>query len=172
MNAWDGNGYMPEQTQAPAGPFSTTFTFPWAKAPLSMNDRMHHIVKAKKVAELRALMHSMARHVPEVDRIEVRLVQYVNTRRRRDDENLVATLKPLCDGLVDAEIVPDDTREFMVKHMPEIRYEKGCTPHFELTVTELERGHDPSQCGMDCPTHGVAAENARESEFFRKQGLR
>ena len=135
--AFDGSGWTPEVVQEPPAPFTTTFEFPWTKAPLSMNDRLHHIVKAKKVAELRALMHATARHIPELDRIEVHLVQVVNTRRRRDDENLVATLKPLCDGLVDAEVVPDDTREFMVKHMPEIRYVKGCTAHFEFTVTEV-----------------------------------
>jgi len=135
--AWDGQGFHGETVQTADTMFSTTFSFEWTKAPLSMNDRLHHIVKAKKVAELRALMHASARHIPELDRVEVHLIQFVNTRRRRDDENLVATLKPLCDGLVDAEVVPDDTREFMVKHMPEIRYEKGCTPHFELTVTEV-----------------------------------
>ncbi|MGH3703001.1 MAG: hypothetical protein ACRDT9_00090 [Agromyces sp.] len=135
--AWDGAGYTPEAVQTDEALFSTTFTFEWPTAPLSMNDRMHHIVKAKKVAELRALMHAKARQIPDLGRCEVRLVWFVNTRRRRDDENIVATLKPLCDGLVDAEVVPDDTREFMVKHMPEIRYEKGCTPHFEFTVTEV-----------------------------------
>lgn len=118
------DGAEPVTVQEPAAPFSTTFTFEWATAPLSMNQRLHHIVKAKLTAELRSLMHAAARHIPDLGRCEVRLVWFVNTRR-------------LCDGLVDAEVVEDDTREFMVKHMPEIRYVKGCTPHFEFTVTEL-----------------------------------
>ena len=38
----------------------------------------------------------------------------------RDDENLVATLKPACDGLVDAGVVVDDTPQYMAKEMPVI----------------------------------------------------
>jgi len=128
---------VPEIVQTPAGPFSQTFSFPWTKAPLSMNDRLHHMQKAKITAELRALMHATARHLPEMDRVEVALVWVVSDRRKRDEENIVATLKPLCDGLVDAEIVPDDTPQYMVKRMPQIRYEKGATPHFEFTVSEV-----------------------------------
>ncbi|MCW4458162.1 MULTISPECIES: hypothetical protein [Microbacteriaceae] len=126
-----------EQVQTDAGLFETTFTFDWVKPPLSLNYRLHRMAEAKIVKDLRSLMHAKARHVPELERIEVRLVWFVKDRRRRDDENPVATLKALCDGLVDAEVVPDDTREFMVKHMPEIRYEKGCVPHFEFTLKEL-----------------------------------
>lgn len=137
MNAWSGAGYTPEQVQEPVELFTTTFEFPWATAPLSMNHRLHRMQEARIQKDLRALMHAIARHVPEMDRCEVRLVWFVKDRRTRDDENIVATLKPLCDGLVDAEIVPDDTRKYMVKHMPEVRYVKGCTPHFELTLTEL-----------------------------------
>ena len=118
-------------------PYSETFTFPWVKAPLSLNYRLHRMAEAKITKELRTMMHAKARHVPEMDRCEVALVWVVGTRRRRDEENIVATLKPLCDGLVDAEIVADDTREFMRKLMPEIRYEKGATSRFELTITEI-----------------------------------
>jgi crossover junction endodeoxyribonuclease RusA len=115
------------------------FEFPWTKAPLSLNDRLHHMVKAKKTAELRSLMAREAAHVGSLRwPIEVALVWVVKDTRRRDEENIVATLKPLCDGLVDAGIVPDDTPEFMVKRMPAIWYEKGAKPHFELTVWEVE----------------------------------
>jgi hypothetical protein len=128
---------LPEQVQTSRVLFTTTFVFPWKVAPLSLNQRLHHMAKAKITAELRSLMHAEARRIPELDRCEVRLVWVVNSRRRRDEENIVATLKPLCDGLVDAEVVPDDTPQFMHKLMPEIRYEKGATPHFEFTITEV-----------------------------------
>ncbi|WP_162786781.1 hypothetical protein [Janibacter anophelis] len=36
-------------------------------------------------------------------------------RRRRDEDNLFATLKPLADGLVDAGVVADDTPDLMRK---------------------------------------------------------
>lgn len=120
-------------------PFSATFRFDWTKAPLSLNYRLHRMAEAKLTKEIRALMHARARGIPELERCEVRLVWYVNDKRRRDDENPVATLKALCDGLVDAEVVPDDTREFMVKHMPEIRFtpKSADVAHFEFTVTEI-----------------------------------
>ncbi|GAA1788168.1 hypothetical protein [Agromyces lapidis] len=117
--------------------FTKTFEFEWTKPPLSLNYRMHRMQEAKIVKEVRTLMHASARHMPDLGRCEVRLVWFVKDRRRRDDENPVSTLKALCDGLVDAEVVPDDTHEYMVKHMPEIRYVPGCTPHFEFTVTEI-----------------------------------
>lgn len=117
-----------------------SFEFPWSKAPLSLNDRLHHMAKAKKTAEIRALTATMTRHVPPAPRIEVGLVYVVKDIRRRDEENLVATLKPICDGLVDAGIVPDDTPQYMVKRMPAIRYEKGATPHFELSLWEVSDG--------------------------------
>jgi crossover junction endodeoxyribonuclease RusA len=117
-------------------PFSETFTFPWVEAPLSLNYRLHRMAEAKITKDLRSMMHAKARHIPEMERCEVLLVWVVNTRRRRDEENIVATLKPLCDGLVDAEVVSDDTPQFMRKLMPVIRYEKGAVQRFEFTVTE------------------------------------
>lgn len=114
--------------------FETTFQFPWKSPPLSMNDRKHWRVKAKITAEIRALMHAQARHIPDLGRCEVELVWVVADRRRRDADNVVPVLKALCDGLVDAEVVADDTPELMRKSMPIIRFEPGCTPHFEFTV--------------------------------------
>ena len=119
--------------------FTTTFRFEWTKAPLSLNYRMHRMAEAKIVKELRTMMHVKARHIPFMTRCEVSLVWYVNDRRRRDDENPVATLKALCDGLVDAEVVEDDTAAFMLKHMPPIVYVHKSidVSHFDFTVTEI-----------------------------------
>lgn len=119
--------------------FEHTWRFDWPKAPLSLNYRLHRMVEAKIVKELRSTMHALARTVPEMERCEVRLVWYVNDKRRRDNENPVSTLKALCDGIVDAEIVQDDTASFMVKHMPEIRYVPRTVDvaHFEFTIREL-----------------------------------
>ena len=127
-------------TVGPKGkPFTTTFRFEWTKAPLSLNYRLHRMAEAKIVRELRSMMHAKARHIPFMARCEVSLVWYVNDRRRRDDENLVSTMKVLCDGIVDAEVVSDDTFEFMLKHMPRIVYVDKLTDiaHFAFTVTEI-----------------------------------
>ena len=114
-----------------------TFTFDWAKAPLSLNYRLHRMAEAKITRELRTLMHYRALYaIAPMERCEVELVWIVKDKRKRDEENIVPVLKALCDGLVDAGIVPDDTPEFMVKRMPAIRYIWDAEPRFEFTVKE------------------------------------
>lgn len=100
------------------------FEFPWTKPPLSLNYRMHRMQAANLTKEIRGLMHAKARHLPEMERCIVELEWVVNTRTKRDSENPTPTLKALCDGLVDAEVVPDDTPEFMVKLLPRITYRR------------------------------------------------
>lgn len=127
-----------EQVQTPAEPFTTTFEFPWPSPPLHLNQTWRHWApKAKAIREVRSLMHAKARNIPELTRIDVRLTWVVKDRRARDGINATPTMKALVDGLVDAEVIPNDTPEYLVDHIPTIRYEKGCTPHFELTVTEV-----------------------------------
>lgn len=123
-----------------------SFDFDWSKPPLSLNYRMHHMQAAKITRELRTLMCAKARHLPDMTRCEVTLTWFVNTRTRRDDENPVPTLKALCDGLVDAEVVPDDTNEFMVKHLPRIVYRPKVAAGFRLTVRDISGGGESDTC--------------------------
>jgi Holliday junction resolvase RusA-like endonuclease len=102
-----------------------------------MNQRLHRMQQAKLTAMVRAAARDRFATFPPVGRVEVLMTWTVKDRRRRDAENPVATLKALCDGLVDAGIVPDDTPEFMVKHMPVIRYQKDATPDIQLYVQEI-----------------------------------
>lgn len=104
-----------------------TLVPPWSKPPLSMNDRTHWAVHAKKTAECRewALDAAVAALVPPLVHCIVEMVWYVPDRRRRDEENPVASFKPVCDGLVDAQVVPDDVPKYMTKLMPRVEYRKG-----------------------------------------------
>ena len=119
-------------------------TFPWTRPPLSMNQRLHRMQEAKLTAMVRADAAKAFASFGPFARVEVVMTWTVNDRRRRDDENPTPTLKALCDGLVDAGVVPDDTNDFMVKHMPVIRYEKGCTPDIRLEVRELPTPNQPN----------------------------
>ena len=112
-------------------------TFEWTRPPLSMNQRLHRMQEAKLTAMVRRAAAEAFAGFPPVGRVEVTMTWTVKDRRRRDDENPVSTLKALCDGLVDAGVVPDDTHEFMVKNMPVIRYEKGAEPDVRLEVKEI-----------------------------------
>lgn len=85
---------------------------PWVKPPLSLNDRdAHWAVTAKKKKDVRTTTALLARRagIPRLETARVRLVWLVSDRRRRDRENITATLKPAIDGLVDAGVVEDDT---------------------------------------------------------------
>ncbi len=89
---------------------------PLKSPPLSLNDhRMHWAQRAKLTKQLRLIAMTGARSIPDLEKCSVELVWFVNTRHRRDVDNPVPTLKALCDGLVDAEVVPDDTPEYMSK---------------------------------------------------------
>lgn len=116
-----------------------TIEIPFKSPPLTLNQRMHWAMKARITKQLRLLAKVGARHIPDLEKCQVELVWYVNTRHRRDVDNPVPTLKALCDGLVDAEIVPDDTPEYMSKLPVRIEYRKGEPARLELCVMEVEQ---------------------------------
>ena len=71
--------------------------------------------------------------------------------RRRDADNLIATLKPFADGLVDAGLTPDDTPSFMTKHMPVIIVRKDVTPGIRFVLETTWRTGNQSR-GMKIAT--------------------
>ena len=77
---------------------------PWLSPPLSLNDREHWRPKAAKVraARTEARWAIRAVRLPRLPAAEVVLVWRVRDWRRRDLDNLTATLKPCIDALVEA----------------------------------------------------------------------
>ncbi|WP_435199542.1 hypothetical protein [Janibacter sp. GS2] len=83
-----------------------------------MNDRHRHWShKSQWTRALRQAAWALAKQtgIPALDSCSVELLYEPAARRRRDDDNLFATLKPLADGLVDAGVVTDDTPDLMRK---------------------------------------------------------
>lgn len=113
----------------------TVLTFPWPKPPLSANQRLHWAAKAKETRRIRDTTRFLAVALDPSKHITVQLIWVVTDKRRRDSDNTYPTFKAMCDGLVDAGIVPDDTPEFMTKLGPIIRHEPGGTARLELEVT-------------------------------------
>ncbi|WP_336630010.1 MULTISPECIES: hypothetical protein [unclassified Microbacterium] len=114
----------------------TVLTFWWERPPLNANQRLHWAAKAQKTRMVRDAARIAARTLlPSASHITVQLVWVVTDRRRRDSDNIYPTFKAMCDGLVDAGIVPDDTPEYMNKLGPIIRYEPGGVARLELEVT-------------------------------------
>lgn len=115
----------------------TVLTFDWPKPPLNANQRMHWAPKGKLTRTIRDETARLAReaNIPETSTVTVQLAWVVTDKRRRDSDNIYPTFKAMCDGLVDAGIVPDDTPAFMDKRAPIIRLEQGGTARLELEVT-------------------------------------
>lgn len=91
--------------------------------PLSMNDRTHWRVRATQTAEVRGATLWLARQA-KVDRgcakVRVTLHYAPADSRRRDAINLAPTLKACEDGLVDAQVIADDTPQYLDPVMPVI----------------------------------------------------
>lgn len=88
--------------------------------PLSLNDRRAWQANYQLKKSYREAAHVLARaaRIPKCQRIRVYLVYTPRDVRRRDPLNLVATLKAVEDGIVDAGIVPDDTPMYLESQMP------------------------------------------------------
>lgn len=90
--------------------------------PLTMNKArtLHHHTYGSAIKRLRRIALNAAQNaaIPPLGRCSVQMYYQPPDRRRRDADGLVASLKPICDGLVDAGIVTDDTPDLMVKLMP------------------------------------------------------
>lgn len=125
---------------------TTSMLLPWAKPPLSLNDRGHHQARARVVADVRRTVYLMARahQLPKgLDHVTVQLHYRPRDNRRRDTDNLVATLKPACDALAAGTskhpgygLVPDDIPSHMSKPEPIIHpAEKGQPGQLWLDIT-------------------------------------
>lgn len=112
---------------------------PWPKPPLSLNDRGHWSTKARKIRDVRRVVAGFVRaaHIPHAPRVQVSLTYFPRDGRRRDEDNLVATYKVVCDAIVDSGVVQDDAPAFMAKRMPVIGPPNSKDPHLVLTIETL-----------------------------------
>jgi crossover junction endodeoxyribonuclease RusA len=117
---------------------SKTIVLPWKKPLLNLNTRQHWAVKARDTETVRSVTAMLCRDLDEAQKVRVQLSYTPRDKRRRDADNLVGMLKPICDGIVDAGVVPDDTPEFMVKEMPVIHPPEGKNARMELRVEALD----------------------------------
>lgn len=99
----------------------------WTKPLTSLNDRLHWAVVKKSTLRCKnfAMDAATAALIPPLEHCIVEMVWTVPNQRVRDEENSMLDFKAICDGLVDAGIVPDDIPKWMTKLMPRIQYVKG-----------------------------------------------
>jgi crossover junction endodeoxyribonuclease RusA len=120
---------------------------PWSTPPVKPNggysNRYAHATKVRNARQVMGLL-GRAAGLPVMARCEVLLTWHVGDKVARDADNLVWTLKPLCDALssgkkpTDHPIVADDTPEFMVKPMPVVEFVRGQRKRLSIRVRELE----------------------------------
>lgn len=103
---------------------------------LSPNVRSHWSKKAKAVKYYRRLAFVVARCQPERgwEKAEVRTTFYLPDLRRRDPDNLMASMKAAWDGIVDAHVLTDD--RYLVQHPPTLALDRE-RPRVEIELTEI-----------------------------------
>ena len=69
--------------------------------------------------------------------IEVQVTFYHPTKRRRDTDNAIASIKSAYDGIVDSGLVSDDTPEYMTRCEPKIEFDSEF-PRVEFVLTRME----------------------------------
>jgi len=104
---------------------------------LSPNARPHWAAKARAVRWYRetAYLCSLAERPGRPMRVaRVTSKFFFRTRRRRDRDNLLASLKPAFDGIADARVVTNDSGMI---HMPVEQYVDRVDPRVEITMEAL-----------------------------------
>ena len=117
---------------------SKTIVLPWTKPLLNLNSRQHWAAKARDTDAVRSVTAMLCRDLAKAEKVRVVLSYTPRDKRRRDADNLVGMLKPICDGIVDAGVVPDDTPDFMIKEMPVIKPPAGKHARMELLVEAVD----------------------------------
>lgn len=107
-----------------------TIEFSFTKPPLTANQRHHWATRARLTKQIRreTYIRAKAMRLPHTTHATITLHYQPRDNRRRDADNLVPTLKAICDGLTDANLVNDDTPTYMTKHMPQIHPAKKGQP--------------------------------------------
>jgi crossover junction endodeoxyribonuclease RusA len=125
--------------------------------PLSLNDRMHWQQKRHLTKRWRDHAHGLAvaAGIPLLERFTAILHYQPRDNRRRDTDNLVATLKPLVDGLRDAHVaVDDDTTHYRLSEPVIHPARKGEPARMWLTVIDLS--DEPGQTAIPiAPEHAA-----------------
>lgn len=115
-----------------------TIILPLPRRILSPNGRAHFHPKAKAVKAYRTLAMAAARNAtpgpsPRWERARALTRFFFSDRLRRDGDNLLASLKPAFDGIVDAGVLADDRG---LSHEPVGVYVDRANPRVEITLTE------------------------------------
>lgn len=72
------------------------------------------------------------------ERVEVDVLIFYHTKRTRDEDNAMGSLKSYYDGIVDSGLVADDNKVNMIRTMPELLFDNEA-PRVEITLTRAKK---------------------------------
>ena len=105
---------------------------------LSPNKRLHHmeLYKAKAAAKMDAVMLVLSQGKPSrpYEKAHITITWVAKDKRRRDTDNLFASMKAYIDGLVEAGLLADDDA---MRVSYTLRYERGTRDNTIIAVEEL-----------------------------------
>lgn len=106
---------------------------------LNPNRTMHYIKKwrAQSIAKQEAYVLCLATgEVPPepYSRVEIAITFVGKDKRKRDLDNLFASMKPYLDGIVQAKVIPDDSTEYVADYHLRYRVRKEAN-----TIIEIRR---------------------------------
>ena len=106
---------------------------------LNPNKRHHYmkVANAKRHAKDHAiaLVYEQGRPETPYDSAHITITWVAGDKRRRDPDNLFASMKPYIDGLVDAGLIADDS----AMHVSyTLRYERGDKNNTIIKIEEVE----------------------------------
>ena len=113
---------------------SVVIVLPLPPRELSPNARPHWAAKARAIKRYRQTAWLCALAVRPSQPVQVARVTsrfFFRTLRRRDRDNLLASLKPAFDGIADARVVANDAGMI---HMPVEQYVDRADPRVEIAV--------------------------------------
>lgn len=139
----DGSHLLDSARRIPTALAGYALHLPWEKNPIPANKpsgRSHWTHQYRAVSLVRNTAMTLALHrIPPQERIRVRLDWEVATKHKRDEDNLVPTMKALVDGLVRGGVIVDDTRQYCLRDMPVINYRPNRTAHMRLWIWIADR---------------------------------
>lgn len=109
------------------------------RPPASRGGRMAKARDAKRYRRSAWAHGCQQRPAEPWERATVRATFYHATRRRRDDVNHLAMLKPAYDGLVDAGVLVDDDAEHLTTLPAAFEVDRE-RPRVELLITRVAEG--------------------------------
>lgn len=124
-----------------AAPRTWCLDLQWKKPPLSLNDRRNRYREAELKRTIRFTGGWLAKKagIPQLTSIHVQLHYVPVDNRTRDSDNLIATQKPLIDGLKDSGVVIDDSPAYVSWSRPQIHPGDKTNPRMWLEITEGAR---------------------------------